>query len=62
MEIDAFKLDEPLILTPHPNGGWTVAQWSYEPGRSGALLGAYSSVDDMLDALTEALSNKEADS
>lgn len=46
--------DEPIILIPYQNGGWTinVQSMSYEQGRQ---LGAYSNATAMLTALAEAL-------
>jgi hypothetical protein len=48
--------DEPLILTPHPNGGWTIMQTNLrEPGLRDKALGAYTTAQDMLRDLGETL-------
>lgn len=60
MKIDAFESDKPLMLIPYPNGGWVIEQ--PEPAHTGINaknLGAYSSAEDMLQALDVALSGEE---
>ncbi len=50
--IDAFDpTAAPLMLKMFPNGGWIVSQGSPEPGMMGKELGAFSSAQEMLDAL-----------
>lgn len=46
----------PVILTPWPNGGWTVnaAGRAFEAGRE---IGAWSSLAEMLGALPDILGN-----
>lgn len=53
-KIGEFWNDKPLLITPFPNGGYTVQQGGGEMMR-GAELGAYSNAQDMLDALANAL-------
>lgn len=60
-QIGAFKLDEPLVLIPAPNGGWIVEQRDSDPGCRSVLLGAYSSASDMLSVLSGALVVGEGD-
>lgn len=51
-----FSAASPIILTPWPNGGWTVeCAGPYPPGVSPSQLGAFSSHSDMLMALSNAL-------
>ena len=50
----AFSLDDPIILIPHPNGGWTIEQGSGD-GVMPQKIGAYTNTDDMLDALNKNL-------
>ena len=52
--IDVFATDAPLVLEMAPNGGWIVSQVSGR-GIEPKKLGAYSSAQDMLDALSDAL-------
>lgn len=52
--IAVFNTDAPIILEMAPNGGWIITQQADSrcvPNR----LGAYSSAEDMLGALAEAL-------
>ncbi|WP_010137352.1 hypothetical protein [Oceanicola sp. S124] len=53
--IGVFKLDEPLILRPLPNGGWVISQRSADMSIMGRELGAYSTTREMLNALSFAL-------
>lgn len=50
-----IKLDEDLIISPYPNGGWVINQRADEPGRMAKCVGAYSNSDDMISALSKAL-------
>ena len=52
MKIKEWTNTDPLVLTPFPNGGWTISQVNYrEPGRRDDPLGAYGSLNAALDAL-----------
>lgn len=52
--IGEYLLDEPLVLTPYPNGGYTITQPNRrEPGFRDTQLGAYSSLNDALDVLRQ---------
>lgn len=53
-KIGDFTTDAPLVLRATPNGGWLVSQqvWCAD---CPTMLGAYSTVEEMLDALTSAL-------
>lgn len=52
--LGSFRLDRPLILTPAPNGGWTVTQQMKERTPQ-QTIGAFGNAQDMLTALTWAL-------
>ena len=52
-----FRLNQRLILAPFPNGGWVILQEGHFPGTPEDKLGAYSSANDMLTALGNALTN-----
>jgi hypothetical protein len=54
-EIAAFSTNEPIMIEMAPNGGWTVSQCSASGVIVPKTLGAYSSADDMLNALSNAL-------
>ena len=55
--IGVFKTDQPLQLKPMPNGGWVVSQGPADPGFMATDLGAYSSAQDMIQVLGDALVN-----
>ncbi|WP_333846913.1 hypothetical protein [Phaeobacter italicus] len=44
-----------LMLNPAPNGGWVVSKAPNDMGAIPETLGAYSSTEDMLEALRQAL-------
>lgn len=50
-----FNTDANLILSPAPNGGWTVLSEGSQLGERETLIGAFSDTEAMLDALTQAL-------
>jgi hypothetical protein len=52
--IGVFRTDAPIVLEMAPNGGWVVPQVN-DPREYSQRLGAYSSAEDMLRALSEAL-------
>lgn len=55
--IGVFSTEDPLTLTPAPNGGWVIGQTdpvSCEP----QVLGAYSNGKDALRALEFALTGE----
>lgn len=56
--IAPFTHTENLILHPFPNGGWVVTQEGPISGDRDARLGAYSSAEDMLKALSDALMSR----
>ena len=51
----ALEKDKPMILTPFPNGGWTIVQGGKDFGGIPLDVGAYSNATDMIDALSLAL-------
>lgn len=51
--IGPIQADEAIIITPYPNGGVTVEQAVDGSGFRPAPLGAYTSMNDALDALRE---------
>lgn len=53
-KIGVFNTSAPLILEMAPNGGWIVSQ-STDARCHAATIGAYSSAEDMLRALSAAL-------
>jgi hypothetical protein len=55
MNIGVFKTDQPIMIEPYPNGGWVVTQRDENPSIQPVRLGAYSTAEDMLSALSDAL-------
>lgn len=55
MEMGEFKIDEPLILIPYPNGGWVIEQRDMSGMLVPSKVGAYSCAEDMLHALKAVL-------
>jgi hypothetical protein len=53
-QIGVFKTDAPIVLEMAPNGGWVVSQGD-DPRCIPNRIGAYSSAEHMLDALSSAL-------
>ena len=53
-QIGVFTTNLPIVLEMAPNGGWVVSQGD-DPRCKTAPIGAYSSAEDMLDALSSAL-------
>jgi hypothetical protein len=49
--LEPFNFDEPITIIPYPNGGVTVEQRAPEIGVVEKKLGAFSSLNDALDAL-----------
>lgn len=44
-----------LLLTPFPNGGWTISEQPHSHAMVPEQFGAYTNTDDMLAALSEML-------
>jgi len=55
ISIGKIETDEPLILEQAPNGGWVVLQNSKDMRAAPPMIGAYSSAQDMIKALSVAL-------
>lgn len=55
--IGTFDLSRPLILEPWPNGGWSLTQRAREAGLEAERVGAFTSSQDMIDALASALTH-----
>ena len=57
MKIATFTLQDVLCLEQAPNGGWTIQARSstHGMGEMPRMLGAYSSAEDLIDALSGAL-------
>ena len=53
-----FNENQQLRLRRMPNGGWVVSGASADVGRMDDDLGAFSSAEEMLAALSEALVSK----
>ena len=53
--IGVFTANEPIQIEMMPNGGWVVTQRDPDRGVMPSNLGAYSSAQDMIDALRHAL-------
>lgn len=51
--LDAHGLSDKLIITPYPNGGYTVHAGSLLPCYEPKLLGAFTSKGDMITALAQ---------
>jgi hypothetical protein len=57
--IGSFQISDNLMLKRAANGGWMVRTVSSHPAYEGEVVGAYTSADEMLDALRTALTNKK---
>lgn len=58
-EIGVFKNTDRLVLSPAPNGGWTVSVFGRSMGDMDTMIGAYTDANDMLAALSGALGRVE---
>ena len=61
IKIGTFSLDDRLVLTPFPNGGWVVSALEGASHLGSNDLGAYSTAEAMIDALSSALIRSDGD-